>query len=122
MSNDKIKQLEAELAEAKKQEAQQQWEAHMTEAKEYLSSLVGKTFLRFSSNGQMMMFKVTGFKETHCADREGAYGQWGPARWFELKVSQSISFRHGNFRPELRYANCVFNKITGKKKDPVYLS
>jgi hypothetical protein len=122
-----IKQLEAKLAAAKKLQAEQAWEEYLNETEAYLKSLVGKTFMRPYQNGRFILFKVSGYDTKYYIDRNGWNGDWSPSRWFELKSTQSIdcSVKDSSgryFRPQVKYSNLRFNKITGKSKDKIETS
>ena len=125
--NKTIKQLEEELANAKKVEQQNEWETYLNETEEYLKSLVGKTFVKHYSNGGFCMFKVSGYKTSYYADRDGFYGQWSPSRWFELESTAMVNCRVADssrnwFRGGIHYNNLKFKVVKGKSKDSIEIS
>lgn len=123
----KVERLKKELAVAEKLQKQEEWEKYIDETEEYLKTLVGKTFMRPYQNGRFILFKVVGYNTQYYADRNGWNGDWSPSRWFELKSTQSINCNVRDssgryFRPEVKYTNFQFNKITGKHKDKIETS
>lgn len=113
-----VEELTKELELAKKKRSQEEWESHLKQAEEYLNSLVGKTFIKYYSNGGLIMFKVKGFKQQHYLE-QGMYGQFTPNRWFELIISSYITCRVSDdsgkwFRPEVKYSNFKF--LTNRRK------
>jgi hypothetical protein len=123
----KIKELEAQLQAAKKEQQKLEWEEYLNTTEKYLKSLIGKTFMRPYQNGRFIMFKVSSYSTQYYIDKDGFYGQFSPFRWFELKSSSSINCNVKDssgrwFRPEIKYTNLQFNRITGKNKNKVETS
>lgn len=124
---DNIRELEIQLEAAKKEKQKLEWEEYLNTTEEYLKGLVGKTLMRPYQNGRFIIFKINEYNTHHYADREGAYGQFAPLRWFELKSSAAINCNVKDssgrwFRPEVKYINLQFNKITGRNKDKIETS
>jgi hypothetical protein len=122
-----VQELEAKLASAKKKEQQEKWETYLNETEEYLKSLVGKTFIRHTSNGGFCMFKVSGYHTQYYIDRDGFYGQWSPSRWFELQSTAMITCRVADnkghwFRGGISYNEMKFKVVRGKSKDSIEIS
>lgn len=127
MKEQEIERLTKKLSDLKKKQEQEEWEKYLNETEEYLKSLIGKTFMRPYQNGRFIMFKVKNYRTSYYIDRSGFNGQWSPSRWFELESSATINCsvkdRDGNYhRPEIKYTNLVFNKVTGKSKNRIETS
>lgn len=80
-----IKELEKQLAAAKKQELYSKWETYLTKVKVKLDQLVGKSIINWYRNGAFTICKVTGVKEKYYIDEVGYNGQFSPKRWLEIE-------------------------------------
>lgn len=121
-----IKELEQQLAEAKKQELKEKWETYLIECKKFLDKINGKTILRWHRNGAFVLFKVNGYKEQYYIDRNGINGSWHPSRWFEVSTSgyliANVADDRGNyFRPGIDSLGLNF-KLISKKKNVIDIS
>lgn len=113
MKTTSIEQLEQELAKAKQEVMKASWEGYFSKAKPYLESIVGKVFIKWSNGSALTIFKVKAVKEAYTT-REGARGDWGPPRWFEVTASAIISCRVADvggqyFRPSIKFSKLKFN-------------
>ena len=119
-----IEQLETKLAEAKANKELNEWNEYKDKCREYLNSMIGKSYMRMYQGSTFTMFKVIGFKESYDVTRSGFYGQWSAARFFELTISKSISTHytidgraHSN---ELTFDDLIFNVFKRRKKKTTF--
>lgn len=109
-----IHELETYLKELKLKESKEKWTKYLNKLEKFLKELKGKVILRWISNGGFLLYKVEDYKEQYYGDRNGAYGQWHPSRYFEVVTSNIISCRvaddRGNwFRPTINLRSDIVN-------------
>lgn len=115
----KTQELKEQLKKAEAEEIKEKWEIYLSKLKGFLDSLKGQYLLRWHSSGSLTMFLVNGYQEHYYSDRQGAYGQWGPERWFELSTTGRIylSLHSSKELKEDNFYQVEFIRKTKKYKD-----
>jgi len=88
---DKVKELEQQLAKAKKEELYQKWEAYLSKVKAYFEPLIGQAIISWYRNGSFVAYQILGIQEKYYIDVDGFYGQFSPRRWLELTTTDYIN-------------------------------
>lgn len=121
--DEKIKELKKELERVEKEKEKERWEEYLNKLENFLRKLKGKCILKWTMNGQFVMFKVDGYKEQYYAgNRNGFFGNWHPSRYFEIKTSRMVVCSVANdrgdwFRPGISVDSLLgrFKIFTNKK-------
>jgi hypothetical protein len=117
-----VKELEAQLKEAKQQELKERWEVYLDEVKSFCRKLVGRVVVTEGTSRSLSLLKITGYKEQYYIDISGYYGQFGPERWLELETEGYIQFRmrrgkYSDYGPRVldRIEDCSVHNFVFKK-------
>lgn len=122
--------LENKIKELQKKELYGKWEHYLSNLKNKLELLKGKTILTWYANGRFVLYKIKDIQEHYYADMEGFYGQWSPKRWLELitegyLICEVADDRGNYYRPQINSQSPFefkFLKLSGKNKDLLTIS